>query len=182
MEKFADIPEGAEVTIENMKVTAKGSVGELTRDFEDPRYVGLIKIEKEDSKVKVSTKEGKKMGAVVGTVAAHIRNMLIGVSIGYQYSMKITYTHFPMTVTLSGDKIEVKNFFGEKNIRYAKVVGNVEVKIEKDLVTITGADVEQVGQTAANIERATKLVKRDRRIFQDGIYLTERRLKNGENV
>ncbi len=182
MEKFAVIPEGVEANIEGLKVTAKGPNGELTRDFDDPRYTGVIKIEKDGSKIKVSTEAGKQMGTIVGTIAAHIRNMLIGVKTGYSYTMKINYTHFPMTVTQNGDTIEVKNFFGEKSLRYAKVVSSVEVKIDKDTVTVSGANVEDVGQTVANIERACKLTKRDRRIFQDGIFLTERKLKNGERV
>jgi len=34
--------------------------------------------------------------------------------------------------------------------------------------------VEQVGQSAANIERASRIREYDPRVFQDGIYLVER--------
>ena len=46
----------------------------------------------------------------------------------------------------------------------------VEVKNKVDVI-VTGADIEKVGQTAANIERACRIRKRDRRVFQDGIYI-----------
>ncbi|MGB1098957.1 MAG: 50S ribosomal protein L6, partial [Poseidonia sp.] len=49
---------------------------------------------------------------------------------------------------------------------------NVDVKVSNKVeVTVSGIDKEAVGQTAANIERCTTVKKRDRRVFQDGIYL-----------
>jgi large subunit ribosomal protein L6 len=183
MEKTYQIPEGVDVHVNGHRITVKGHLGELSKDFSDPRFNEFVKIEKNGNTIKVSTEnENKKFKAVVGTIRAHIKNMTIGVSKGYKYEMKILYTHFPITVTHSGEKIEVKNFFGEKSTRLAKVVGKTDVKIDKELITLTGINVEDVGQTAANIERACKLRDRDRRIFQDGIYLDNRKLKTGENV
>jgi large subunit ribosomal protein L6 len=183
MEKTYTVPNGVEVHVHNMHIKVKGAHGELSKDFEDPRFNGLINIHKEGDLFKVTgLSENKKVSAMVGTIAAHVKNMALGVSNGYVYEMKILYTHFPITVVQAGREIQVKNFFGEKSIRTAEVVGNVDVKIEKDTITIAGINVEEVGQTAANIERACKLRNRDRRIFQDGIYLDSRKLKTGEHV
>ena len=56
--------------------------------------------------------------------------------------------------------------------------GEVQVRVENKVdVIVSGADREKVGQTAANIERACKIRKRDRRVFQDGIYIVS---KDGE--
>ena len=41
-------------------------------------------------------------------------------------------------------------------------------------VVVKGADREKVGQTAANIERACRIKKRDRRVFQDGVYIVSK--------
>ena len=64
---------------------------------------------------------------------------------------------------------------GEKVPRVAALPwtpADVQVKIEnKSDVVVSGADREKVGQTAANIERACKVKKRDPRVFQDGIYI-----------
>ncbi|MFA4819731.1 MAG: 50S ribosomal protein L6 [Candidatus Aenigmatarchaeota archaeon] len=182
MEKIVAIPDNVQIEIKGLQVTVKGN-GELSRDFGDPRLNGLIKIEKKDSMIHVSDVErNRTTGANVGTIAAHIKNMIIGVTVGFMYTMKIMYTHFPLTVVINGNEIQIKNFFGEKGSRTAKIVGKTDVKVDKDTVTITGINVEEVSQTAANIESACKLTGRDRRIFQDGIFITGRYLKTGEAV
>ena len=183
MEKSTQIPKGVDVHVHGMHVRVKGAHGELQRDFDDARFNTKVKIERDNEKVRVSSSdENNKIKAIVGTINAHVKNMMIGVSNGYKYEMKVLYTHFPISVAQSGSELQIKNFFGEKSTRTAKIVGNVEVKIDKETLTLTGNNVEEVGQTAGNIERACKLDKRDRRIFQDGIYLSERKLKSGEHV
>lgn len=177
MEKTVQIPDGVDVHIDGMHIAVKGIKGELSRDFGDPRFNGLINIEKKDSVIHVSGKGSKIISAMVGTIAAHIRNMVAGAENGFRYDMKIMYTHFPMTVSVTGKEVQIKNFFGEKGLRIARIVGDTEVKIDKDAITLTGIDVEELGQTAANIERACKLTGRDRRIFQDGIFMTEKHVK-----
>lgn len=183
MEKKISVPENTDVRIEGLHVTVKGELGGLSKDFDDPRFNKDIKIEKKDSEIHVAgLNEKRKTNTIVGTIAAHIRNMVLGTGIGFKYEMKVMYTHFPITVSLSDDQIQIKNFFGEKGSRTAKVVGETEVKIDKENITLTGIDIEEVGQTAANIERACKLSGRDRRIFQDGIFITGRHLMTGEAI
>ena len=51
----------------------------------------------------------------------------------------------------------------------------VQVKVEnKSDVFVSGVDREKVGQTAAIIEKACRIRGRDRRIFQDGIYIVSK--------
>ena len=69
----------------------------------------------------------------------------------------------------------INNFLGERKSRSARVLPGTKVEIGKDEVVITGMDKENVGQTMANIEQATRVHGFDVRIFQDGIYLIDKR-------
>ena len=111
---------------------------------------------------------------MVGTVCAHIRNMIKGVTKGFTYKLKIVYAHFPISVKVEGDKILIENFLGERAPRVAKIVGNTKVIVKKDDVILQGINIEEVGQTAANIEQATKIKNKDPRKFLDGIYVYEK--------
>ncbi len=170
--KTVEIPEGVDVEIEGSKVTVKGPKGELSREFVVPK--GVL-IRKEDSKVVVEAYfANARKRAMVGTIAAHIRNMIVGVTKGYRYKLKIIYSHFPIKTEVKGDKFIISNFLGEKAPRVAKILPGVKVQVKGNDVIVEGIDIEAVGQTAANIELATKITEFDRRKFMDGIYIYEK--------
>src|SRR3989344_5372926 len=79
-----------------------------------------------------------------------------------------------LTVNQSGEELLIQNFLGEKKPRKAKLANNVSVKIQGDIITVESADIEKAGMVAARIEQATTVRGKDRRIFQDGIYLFEK--------
>lgn len=161
------IPNELEVTI-NKEITVKGPKGELKRKFKQ----GKVNIRLEDDKVVLETSFPKKKDkAMLGTLRSHINNMILGLTEEFTYRMKIVYAHFPMTVKTTQNKVSIENFLGERYPRTAKIVGNSKVKIQGDEIIITGINKEEVGQTMANIEQATKIKGRDPRVFQDGIYL-----------
>lgn len=175
IEKKIAVPEHVDVIVEGKKIIVKGSKGSLEKNFSDPRFVRTLEIEKHGREVVVkSSKNTKKHRAMVGTIEAHLKNMFIGVSSGYVYRMKIFYTHFPINISVKDSEVQIRNFLGEKGARTAKIAGKAEVKLDKDELVLTGTDKEELGQTAANIEQACKISKRDRRIFQDGVYLASR--------
>ena len=152
----------------NIKV--KGKNGELHRVFDYPSFI----IKNEDGKLRISSSSIRKRDiAMIRTTKAHIVNMIKGVEEGFQYTLKILYAHFPMNVKIEGDKVAIHNFLGEKHPRFAKIFGNTKVTIKGDTITVKGINKEEVGQTSANIEQATRVKKRDTRVFQDGIYLVE---------
>ena len=166
-----EIPEGVEVTVEGNVVKVKGPKGELEREL---KYPG-VKIFTEDGKVVIYKEFPRKKDiAIARTFKAHIANMIKGVTEGFTYKLKVVYSHFPVTVKVQGDEVVIENFLGEKNPRRAKILPGVTVKVRGQEITVEGIDKEAVGQTAANIEQATRITKWDRRVFQDGIYIVEK--------
>jgi len=167
-----EIPDNVNVEISGYTVKVTGPKGELVRDFSHAR--GVL-IRREDNRVIVEAYfANRRVKALVGTIAAHIRNMVRGVTKGYRYRLKIIYSHFPISVIVDESKrtIRIKNFLGEKADRIAKIVGDdVKVRVEGEDVIVEGIDIEHVGQTAANIELTTKVKDKDRRVFSDGIYI-----------
>jgi large subunit ribosomal protein L6 len=167
-----EIPEGVIATVDGVTVTVKGPKGEVSRDL---RYPG-IEILKDDSHLVVNSRlEDKRHKAMVGTLAAHIGNMIIGVTKGYEYKMKVVYSHFPIQLKASSGELVINNFLGERKSRSARVLPGAKIEIGKDEVVITGIDKESVGQTMANIEQATRVRGFDIRVFQDGVYLVDKR-------
>ena len=165
-----EIPEGIDVNLDD-GVTVKGSKGQLKRKFNYPNVI--VKIE--DDKVVLEAGFPKKRDkAMLGTIKSHINNMITGLTDGFTYNMKIVYAHFPMTVKATGNKVTIENFLGERYPRTAKIVGDAKVQVKGDEVVVTGINKEDVGQTMANLEQATKIKGRDPRVFQDGIYFVSR--------
>jgi large subunit ribosomal protein L6 len=170
--KSIQVPDGVKVNVERRKVMVIGSKGTLTRDFS---YVP-ISIESEDDKtVRVWAEwPRKKEASLVGTIHSHIQNMITGVEKGFSYKLKIVFSHFPISVKVQGKSVLIENFTGERRARKVKVIGDVQVKVQGDDVIVEGINLEDVSQTAANIEQATKVKKKDPRVFLDGIYVFER--------
>ena len=165
IEEIVKVPENVEVSL-NGALTMKGPNGEVKRVLQFP-------LELEGKKIRLFFKKGtKNQKKMIMTTKAHINNMIKGVIEGYEYNLQICFVHFPMTVKAEGDTIIVKNFLGENKDRKAKILPNVTVKIQGDKITVTSPDKEAAGQTAANIELSTRVTNRDRRVFQDGIWLT----------
>ncbi len=163
-----EIPEGVEATIEGGKIIIRGERGENQRAFK----IGKLNLEKKDGFVIISDKKAtKKEKKLINTIAAHIKNMIKGVQDNFEYKLKVCSSHFPITVEVQGKEAIIKNFLGEKIPRKVRIPEGVEVNVEKDVITLTSISKESAGQAAANFERATKISNRDRRIFQDGIFI-----------
>jgi large subunit ribosomal protein L6 len=162
-----EIPEGVTATFENDNLSIKGEKGELTRTFSHPKII--VKLNGNTLEIK-SKNVRRKEKALIGTYIAHIHNMIHGVQSGFEYKMKTVFSHFPIKTSVEGNEFVIQNFLGERSPRRAKIIEGVTVDAKGEDVTVTGIDKEKVGQTVANIERATKVKKRDIRVFQDGVY------------
>ena len=166
-----EIPDGVQMTVDRKKISVSGPKGQIERQFVCP----TIKIEVQGNELSVSTESSRKAKkALAGTIAAHARNMVIGVTKGYEYALKSVYKHFPMVCKVEGNKFLVDNFIGEKFPRTTTIPEGVEVKVNGPDITVTGINKELVGITISRIEQSTRLKSRDRRVFQDGIYVTKK--------
>jgi len=166
------VPEGVAVTIEGHKVTVKGAKYTLTRDF---YHASAVSLETDGKTVRVWAQwPRKKEASLVGTIESHIKNMITGVTKGYTYKLKIVFSHFPITVKIQDKAVLVENFTGERRARKADILGDVKAKLEGDDIIVSGANLEDVSQTSANIEQMTRVTNKDPRVFLDGIYVFER--------
>ena len=163
-----NIPEGVSVDSSSSNVKVTGPRGELSRSFEH----SAIKLEQSENQLNiVGNNLRKKEKALIGTWNAHLKNMIKGVDKGFLYEMKIVFAHFPMKVAVKGNIVTIDNFLGEKATRNSSIVGDGKVNVKGDAVTIEGNNIEEVGQTSGNLEKATIVKGRDTRVFQDGIYM-----------
>tara|TARA_Y100000034_G_C6798527_1_gene358097 strand:- start:280 stop:849 length:570 start_codon:yes stop_codon:yes gene_type:complete len=167
-----ELPEGLTAIIDKNILIIKKDDKELKRKLNS-----LIDIKIEGNKILVSSKKiTKRERKIFGTFKAHIKNMIKGLTEGFKYKLQVANVHFPMTVSYDKDKNEVivKNFLGEKKDRVIKLFQGIDVKVNKDIIEIESIDIEKAGQAAANLEKGTKVRNKDRRIFQDGIFITEK--------
>jgi len=176
LSKKIQIPEGVELKIEGSKVKVKGPEGEIEREFNFGKVKAQVKEKEVILSNEKSTKNEKKM---MNTVSAHITNMVKGAQKKFEYHLKICFGHFPFTVKQEGNSVLIKNFLGEKVERRVNIPENVDVEIKKEMILVKSMNKELVGQASANFEIATKIRGRDKRIFQDGIYIIE---KDGKKI
>lgn len=170
-QQVAELPEGVTATLQGRTLVVKGKLGEVRKDFD--RINVNLAIEGSSVRLTPFTRK-KKDNVVMHTVLSLIRNMAIGVSKGFTYRLKIVYAHFPISVKTKGDQILVENFVGERSPRIAQVVGKCKITLEGDDIIVKGVSLEDVSQTAANVELATKIKRKDQRIFLDGVYIYQK--------
>lgn len=171
-----EIPEGIEIKKEGKKIIVKGKEGEVSKEFN----FGKLKCEIKEGKISIShpssTRKEKRM---INTISAHLRNMIKGVNNHFEYKLKICASHFPINVEIKGNEVSIKNFLGEKTPRKCKMPEGVEIQINKEIITVKSSNKEIAGQAAANFEITTRVKNRDRRVFQDGIYIIN---KDGKEI
>lgn len=175
MMKKIKLPNEVEVSIDGKKICVVGPKGKLIKDFSNPIFDEEIEIKLEDKELIIfSSNDKRKVKAMIGTICAHVKNMITGVTKGYKYYMKIHYVHFPISVETKkqGNNVEIliKNFLGERKPRVVVLEG-VDIEVKGDTLILKGIDKEVLGNAAGKIESATKVKNRDRRVFTDGIYL-----------
>ena len=168
-----DLPKGVAVSVHGRTLRAKGPLGTVERPF--PSDVLSLAVDGGRAELIVRLPpERKQSRTLLRTWIAHLTNLAGGVTRGVEAKLKVVAAHFPMKVQVRGEELVIENFLGEKYPRTTRLVPGTKAQVEGEFVVLSGWDMEQVGQSAANIERVTKIRDYDPRVFQDGIYLIER--------
>jgi large subunit ribosomal protein L6 len=163
------IPENVKVEFRDNVITVDGKLGKLKKDITKIP----VALSVQDKKVLIQALgKRKKDLAITNTTRSIIGNMITGVEKGFTYKLKIVSAHFPMSVKLKGNKVNIENYFGERSPRTSQVVGDTtKVTVAGEDVIVQGPSLEDVSQTAANIELSTNMKGKDHRVFLDGVYV-----------
>ncbi len=171
-----EIPENVSAEADHLDIIVDGPEGTVTRRLWYPD----VSVDVDGDHVVIeSDTENAKTNATIGTFESHIRNAFHGVTEGWEYEMEVFYSHFPMQVRVEGDEVVIENFLGEKASRRTTIHGDTQVAVDGEALTLSGPNKEHVGQTAADIEQLTKVKGKDTRVFQDGVYITQKPQKGG---
>merc|ERR1712166_893567 len=169
---FVDTLKGTTVVVNERHIVVTGPRGKLERTF---RHANLeIKMVKANKMRVDAWFANRKELAVVRTICTHVKNMMIGVTQGYQYKMRAVYAHFPINLTLSpgpsgkDTAIDIRNFLGEKIVRRVECHAGVKLSLSKDVKD------EIVSLTAALIQQICDVKNKDIRKFLDAIYVSEK--------
>ncbi len=151
--KPVEILEGVELSIKELpqggyEVKVKGPKGELSRNTSP-----LIIIEKKENFIIFKpTHKTKQSNALWGTERALIANMIKGVKDGFSKQLEIQGVGFK--ASLSGKNLNLSLGFSHPVVY--EIPQNIEAKVEKNIITISGIDKELVGKVASEIRALKK--------------------------
>lgn len=138
------VPDSVEVRIDGQEVTVKGPKGELKREF--PRRA-KISIDDKELKVEVKDKENDK--AIWGLSRALLNNMVLGVTDGFTKELEINGVGYKADV--QGTKLVLN--VGYSHSVEMPIPEGIAVKVEKNLIALSGFNKEILGQFAANVRK-----------------------------
>lgn len=146
--KGIEIPEKTEVSINSGVVSVKGPKGSLERSFRTDIAIVL-----DGKQISFSVpKENKQTKALWGTYASHVNNMIRGVNEGFEKKLILEGVGYKSQV--NGNKLVLA--LGFSHPVEVIIPEGLNVKAEKNLLTISGIDKELVGSFSAKIRAMKK--------------------------
>lgn len=146
--KSIQIPAGTDVSVVSSELMVKGKLGTLKRMVHP-----AISIVVAGGEVSVTPKETSRLGrALWGTYAAHVRNMIAGVNTPFVKKLQVEGIGYK--AELSGRQIKLAVGFSHPVI--LPIPEGVTATIEKNIITVSGADKEAVGEFAASVRAVRK--------------------------
>jgi large subunit ribosomal protein L6 len=144
--KQITIPEKTTVAMVGQTLTVKGPLGELTRDFGSQ-----IAIEIKDNVVTLTPARAG-LEALWGTYASHIGNMIAGVNTLFQKKLIVEGIGYKSEV--KGKEL-ILNLGFSHQVKIA-IPDTLKVTAEKNVITVSGLDIETVGQFVAKVRSQKK--------------------------
>ena len=142
------IPPATDVSLVSNEVIVKGKGGTLKRALH-PAISVLI----EGDTITVTPAQNNRLArALWGTYAAHIRNMVSGVN--QPFIKKLQVEGIGFRAELSGKQLKLLIGFSHPVI--VPIPESLTVAVEKNIITISGADKEVVGEFAASVRALKK--------------------------
>ncbi len=142
------VPAGTDVSVSTDVITVKGKGGTLVR----PTH-SAVSVKVENGSVSVTPANDSRLAkALWGTYAAHVRNMIAGVNTPFAKKLQIEGIGFK--AELQGKNLKLALGFSHPVI--VPVPEGLTAVVEKNIVTITGADKDAVGQFAASVRALKK--------------------------
>ncbi|MBI5456780.1 50S ribosomal protein L6 [Candidatus Kaiserbacteria bacterium] len=146
--KTIPIPQGTDVSVGKSEITVKGKGGTLTRQLHPSIAVTIT-----DGVVSVAPNSNTRVAqALWGTFSAHINNMVAGVNTPFVKKLQIEGIGY--RAELSGKNLKLALGFSHPVI--VGVPEGITVAVEKNIVSVSGADKEKVGQFAASVRALKK--------------------------
>ena len=146
--KAVAIPDKTEVTVANGVVSVKGPQGELSRPVHSN-----VSLEVTDEGVLVTPNNNSRSArALWGTFASHVRNMINGVNEPFKKVLILEGVGYRVEMQGTNLKLTV----GYSHPVELAVPEGVTTTVEKNVITIAGADKEKVGQFAAEVRAVKK--------------------------
>jgi large subunit ribosomal protein L6 len=136
------VPDKVEVKLSGNTVEVKGPKGQLSYQFSE-----LVKIEKKDKTLEVTGTADRISRSLWGLTRTIVGNMVTGVSTGFKKDLEFTGVGYKAAV--SGQNLQL-NLGYSHQIDY-KLPKGIEVKVNKNVIEVHGADKELVGFVAAEI-------------------------------
>lgn len=147
--KPIDLPEGITASMSADYLAIKGPKGELKQKIHP-----LVRIEIKDKQIisAVQNPEQKEQKALWGLFASLIKNMIKGVKEGFEKKLEVVGVGFK--VNLQGNKLVLNVGFSHP-VEFVLPAG-ITAAVEKNLITLTSIDKQQIGEVAARIRRIKK--------------------------
>lgn len=142
-----ELPTGVTVTLEGSVLKVKGPKGELSREVKDD-----VTFKIEGTTVTLEPGETPEAKALWGTYAAHLRNMVTGVTEGFEKILQIEGV---------GYRAEVKGKEIVLNVGFShsvplEIPEGISAEVVKNEIKLIGIDKDELGQFAANVRKVKK--------------------------